>query len=345
MTILENTPDLPTLPESARRAVSQLLSGEFLGASRNIRQINDLFVTITKDLQTDSSEELVATLLATGDYLIATRGRNTPAIANAIRLALKDLDHKTSLAPGDVQALMKARRDDYNALSLRNAGLIAEFGANTFATCEVMLPFDYSSSMMIILKRLAERGRKIQLIVLESRCLDGGRPIAAEATAFGHTAVFSVDMAFSHFLRQTDAVLIGTETIFANGDCWNTIGSYPIALMAQMYQVPVYVATELIKIDPDSFVGQQKPIKPHDYSQVLNYPGSFERPDHISVAGPDLDRVPASLITGYITPHGVMPPGQIWNEAYQFLESINVSPLSTASTETEDRQSEVTASA
>src|SRR5512135_275697 len=82
---------LPSLPEAVHPLIRQLESGEFLGASRNIRQINDLFVGIVEAWPSPSAEELRATLQATGDYFIATRGRNTPAIANGVRLLLKGL--------------------------------------------------------------------------------------------------------------------------------------------------------------------------------------------------------------------------------------------------------------
>jgi ribose 1,5-bisphosphate isomerase len=327
MSSTEATPKLPELPDSARRVVAQLLGGEFLGASRNIRQINDLFVSITKELQTSSGDKLVETLLQTGEYLIATRGRNTPAIGNAIRLVLKDIDLNRTSSIAEIQAFMEARRADYNANSLKNAELMAEYGANLLSNCQVILPFDYSSSVMAILKRLAERGKKLDLVVPESRVLDGGRPIVKEAIAWGHSVSFVVDMAFSHFLRQTDAILIGAETIFANGDCWNTIGSYPIAVLARDYQIPFYVPTELIKIYPGSFIGLQKPIKEHNYSEILNYPASFEHPELVSVVSPDLDNVPADLITAYITPGGIVRPEHLWGETRNYLDSIGASVL------------------
>ena len=321
----DNIPQLPQLSASASDTIHRLLSGEFLGASRNIRQINDLFVSIAEEWIDPRADELIHTLVATGEYLIATRGRNTPAIANAIRLILRGLRSVPSSSPEDVKTLIKTRRTEYNKQSLTNAKLIAEYGANVLANSEVVLAFDYSSSIMAVLKRLADRGRQLQVIVPESRCLDGGRPIADEATACGHSITFVVDMAFGYLMPQADAVFIGAETIFANGDCWNTVGSYPVAVMAERYQVPFFVPTELIKIDPRSFVGGQRSIKPHDYAELLNYPHAFQNPELISVTALDMDRVPGSLITAYITPSGVIRPEHVWNEAKSFLESIGTS--------------------
>jgi len=325
MTISSEITRPPILPEAAQRMVAELLSGKYLGASRNIRQINDLLVCIAREWNTDSGKDLAAALCATGDYLIATRGRNTPAICNAIRLILHGIDPTTAGDVDEIRQLLETRQADLNSISLRNAELIADYGANFLAQCNVIMAFDYSSSQLAILRRLAERGSHKHIIVPESRALDGGRPIVREATACGHQVTYVVDLAFGHFLPQCDAVLIGAETITADGACWNTIGSYPIAMLAHVHQVPLYVATELIKIDPDSFAGIRRAIKCCDYSDLLKYPGSFERTELISVTAPDLEIVPANLITSYITPLGVMLPSHLRSEAQHFLESIGVS--------------------
>jgi ribose 1,5-bisphosphate isomerase len=318
-------PTLPSLPASAQTIVDQLQSGKFLGASRNIRMINDLFCAIADDWETSDAEALINAIHRTGEYFAVTRGINTPCIGNAIRFVLRSLTPEEASTVQAVRELMNARRANYNAQSLRNQQLMAEYGANLLSNVNAILPFDYSSTVQAILRKLAENGCKKRLIVPESRVLDGGRPIAREATAMGHSVVFIVDMAFSHFLREVDALLIGAESFMANGDCWNTIGSYPIAAMAHRLNIPTYVPTELIKIDPLSFTGFQKVIKPLDYSRVLDYPASFEHPELVSVTAPDLDNVPSSLIAGYITPVGVLLPQHVRSEAKAFLQSIGIS--------------------
>lgn len=316
---------LPALPAPAQAIVDQLQSGKFLGASRNIRMINDLFCAIADHWESGDAPALIAALQQTGEYFTVTRGINTPCIGNAIRFVLRGLSSDTAKSVPDVREFINGRRADYNAQSLENARRMAEYGANLLTDARVILPFDYSSTQLAILKQLAENGHKKRLIVPESRVLDGGRPIAREATGAGHSVVFIVDLAFSHFLREVDAVLIGAESFLANGDCWNTVGSYPIAVMADRLGVPTFVATELIKIDPLSFTGFQKAIKPHDYARALDYPASFDHPELVSVVAPDLDNVPASLIASYVTPSGILLPEHIRGESLAYLQSIGVS--------------------
>ena len=330
------TKSAPSLNKSVQPRLDQILSGEFLGASRNIRQINDLFCAITETWETSSSKLLIETLLATGDFLIATRGRNTPAIANAVSYFLREINWTQDITVDDIRRLVASRRTEYNAQSLNNAKIIAQFGANLLIDCDTILVHDYSSSMIAILKRLSDLGQQKRLIVTESRALNGGRPIVQEAAAMGHSICYIIDMAFSHFLPEIDAVLIGSERILANGDCWNTVGSYPIAILAHQRQIPFYVATEMIKIDPESILGVRKPIKHHDYSGVLSFPATNEYPESISFIAPDLDNVPAPIISAYITPAGVILPEHIWYEAKRFLDSIGTY-LSLPNTETQFR--------
>jgi len=316
----DSTPSLPEIPEASRMMLNRLESGESLGASLHIRQINELFCSIAEEWPTMSSRELVAALLGTGEYLNTTRGSNAPAISNSIRLVLRGLEQESGDTVADVRTFIQARRADFNAKSLRNAELMAQYGAKLLENIQVLIIFCYSSTTQAILRKLADQGHFVHLIVPESRALDGGRPVAKEATIWGHSVDYVIDVAVSHYMKKADAVLMGAESIMANGDCWNTIGCYSIAVLANMYQVPFYVATELMKIDPKSFIGYRKPFNMSDYSQILNYPESFEHAQKISVIAPELDNVPAYLINAYVTQRGVMSPAHLWVETAKFLE-------------------------
>lgn len=327
MNDLEIVKLMPKLPAATKPIIDELHSGKALGASRNIRQINDLFCVIADSWDLENANNLVKTLKETGEYFIENRGKNTPAIGNAINIVLFGIDDYSRKNVDEIKKFIHTKREEYNKRSLMNINLIANYGANLLMNCETVLPFDYSSSMLAILHEVAKRGKKLHLIIPESRDLDGGRPIVKEATEWGHSVKFVLDFAFHNYMREVDAVIIGAETIFANGDCWNTVGSYPIAILAEYFHVPFYVPTELIKIDSRSFRGELKTMKMDNYSTILDYPGSFNHPELIDVEAPALDNIPASLISSYITEVGVFPPNNLWNASLSFLESIGNSPF------------------
>jgi ribose 1,5-bisphosphate isomerase len=314
----------PGLPKQAERQLEQMYRPGNLGASRFIRQSSDLFRLVVEGWEGDDGRELVEALLDTGDYISATRGRNTPAVSNAVRVMLRGLRELRLVSVAEVAQHVHANHEAFVAEAQAIVERVAECGANLLAACDTILAFDYSSSQMAILRRLAEGGQLKHLIVPESRTLDGGRPIADEATALGFGVRFIADMAFAQFMPQVDTVLSGAETIFADGSCWNTVGSLAIAAFAAHQHIPYYVATDLMKMDPRSFEGVRRLPRPHDFAALLGYPGSFLYPDRISVEASDLDEIPPSLITSFITQEGILAPEHLGEQARQFLQLIDV---------------------
>jgi translation initiation factor 2B subunit (eIF-2B alpha/beta/delta family) len=312
----------PELSPGAQRLFEQIFSGEFLGASRNIRMINEMFCTMAEEWPT-SRPGLVEQLQVAGDFLRRTRGKNTPAIGNAIGVLLAGIDEYRTAPPDGVYAELKSRQTRFDRRSLQNVAAIADYGANLLSAARQVLAFDYSSSVQAILNRLAERGRLLRVVVPESRVIDGGRAFAVESTAAGHRVDYVPDMAFAHFLAGCDAVLIGAETIFASGEALNTIGSYALAVLAAHHHVPYYVASELIKMDTGSYVGLSREIALEDFGALMGRE-QFPHGDRLDTRAPELERIPAALIRAYIAPCGVILPQHVRAEAQRYFESLGI---------------------
>lgn len=326
MSRLDTVPAPPAVPPAAQDALGQLLRAELLGASRYIRQMNEVLSQVAKSWPAPNASELVLALRRLGDYCIATRGRNTPAIRNAVHAALAGIEEFSGHRTADVHEHLAKRMSDLNTRSAQDVATIARCGANLLVDCQTLLAFDYSSTVMAVLRELSERGQRLRVVVPESRCLDGGRPIAREAATLGHLVTYTVDMAFAHFLRRADAVLIGAESIHANGDCLNTIGSYPIAVMAQRYDVPFYVVTELTKLDAVSFFGHRSEVPSDDLAAILGCDASLGVREGLAASAPELEVVPSSLIRAYVTPTGILLPQHIRSEGSLLLHSLEIEP-------------------
>lgn len=327
MPIVDDQAGLPPLPPETQESIGIMNRGEELGASRNIRRINNIFILTAKHWQQEDPNSLIKAILGTAKYYIENRGKNTPAIGNAINLVLVGLSDIKAKTNADVLAFLESSCLAYNDNSLTNVKTIASLGANLLSSSSTILAYDYSSSQMAVLNELGKRGQKKHLIIPESRDLDGGRPIVKEATEHGHTVDFVIDMAIAHFMPRVDAVLVGAETIFANGGFWTTIGTLNTAILADYFKVPFYVPTELIKIAPYSYQGIDKTMVFDDYSSLLDYPKSFEHPELISVTAPAFDFIPPPLISSYITERGFVNPSSLGGKAKEYLMGIGVDPL------------------
>ena len=71
------------LDNKCKLDLDNIISGKYLGLSRNVRQINSLFSRICKTYGNDKSK-LLEIIKIVSDYLVVTRGKNTPSIKNAI---------------------------------------------------------------------------------------------------------------------------------------------------------------------------------------------------------------------------------------------------------------------
>ena len=85
--------------------------------------------------------------------------------------------------------------------------------------------------------------------------------------------------------------------------------------MAKNCCVPVYAATELLKVDINSITGVNRTIEHHNLDILFDYPQSFSIPERVSVVVPLVDWIPASCLEAYITDFGVVNPSVIWTHA------------------------------
>ena len=305
------------LDKKCKLDLDNIISGKYLGLSRNVRQINSLFSRICKTYGNDKSK-LLETIKIVSDYLITTRGKNTPSIKNAIDLIFVESKSYNDLDVYEISKHIISRTDQLNKDSILNADKIASYGAKLLENSKLILAFDYSSSVINVLSKLADNKKIATIIVPESRILNGGFPIANEVIKMGHKVEFIFDMAFCEKIKDTDAVLIGAESFDINGDCWNTIGSYPISLVASNYKVPVYVPTEFIKFNYKSLKNIEKEIIPDNYKDAFDISKVVRNSKHISFFCKELEKVPAKYLKYYITPIGNITPGKMDTEINKY---------------------------
>ena len=298
------------LEKKCKLDLDNIISGKYLGLSRNVRQINSLFSRICKTYVNDKIK-LLEIIKIVSDYLIATRGKNTPSIKNAIDLIFVDSKSYDDLDIYEISKHIISRTDQLNKDSILNADKIASCGAKLLAKSKLIVAFDYSSSVINVLRKLADKNNIATIIVPESRILNGGFPIAKEVIKMGHNVEFIFDMGFCEKIKDIDAVLIGAESFDINGDCWNTIGSYPISIVAKNYKIPVYVPTEFIKFNYKSLENIEKKIISDDYKDSFDISKDVRNSKNISFYCNELEKVPAKYLKYYITPIGNIRPGKL----------------------------------
>ncbi len=316
----EKKADLPRLPDRAKEILNAIQSGEILGASRSIRLINEVFQLHVDRYQGESGDQLVGEIRAWADYLIETRGALSPAVGNAIRVVLADLEGETAGMPvSEVQEFLRARTEDFNRQSEANVQKIAEVGANLLRDGDRVLAYDYSSTVTAILRIVSEQSKQLMVVIPESRSLDGGRPILEEVVKLKHTALFTTDVAMGHELKDCSAVLVGVESLTADGGFWNTVGTCSLAVLAKYHGVPFYATTELLKFDVRSLEGRFRQVPRIDISHLFTEIHPLIDNDTVVAQIDDLEFTPGDLVTCYLTEAGITAPAQVKPESKKAL--------------------------
>jgi ribose 1,5-bisphosphate isomerase len=313
------TSHLPALPARAEEILRKILNGEILGASRSIRLINQAFC-----IQADESRDVSGLTLAShirqwADYLVQTRGALSPAVGNAIQIVLKGLEKASADdRVDDVRSFLHIQVEAYNQRSIENVQKIAQIGANLLADGQTVMAYDYSSSVTQVLSKAAENGKRLKVVIPESRALNGGLPILREILPCGHDVLFTVDAAMGQELKRCQAVLVGAESLTADGGFWTTIGTCSAAILAQYHRVPFYVPTELIKFDLRSQRGVYRSVERVDLP-IFDFQDLASLPERVKVECDDLEYTPRELVTAYITEQGLLPPEAMFGEFQKMM--------------------------
>lgn len=198
--------------------------------------------------------------------------------------------------PARVAAVLEARRAQMAADQLNAA-------REALARAVAVVTLSYSATVAAIVTALPGIER---VVVGEGRPGLEGRRLAEAARDVGKTVELVTDAQLAHFTAQSDAVLLGADTVCRDLAVVNKVGSLAAALGAARGGVPSLVAADSFKINP-MVTGQTVPLEEMDPAEVW--------PEH-----PELCRsiyfeaVPVDLIHAFITEKGVLTPEQMAGE-------------------------------
>ncbi|HEY8133279.1 MAG TPA: S-methyl-5-thioribose-1-phosphate isomerase [Thermoanaerobaculia bacterium] len=162
-----------------------------------------------------------------------------------------------------------------------------------------------------VIRAAVEQGKRIAVFAGETRpYLQGARLTAWELHQEGIDVTLITDSMAGHFFQQRkfDAVVVGADRIAANGDTANKIGTYTLAVLANVHGIPFYVAAPISTVDLATADGSAIPIEERSAREVTDIGGSRIAPDGVAVRHPAFDVTPAKLITAIITDRGVLRP-------------------------------------
>ena len=158
-------------------------------------------------------------------------------------------------------------------------------------------------------------GKAIRVLADETRpYLQGMRLTAWELHRDGIPVEIIPDVAVGHLFakRAIDLAIVGADRIARNGDVANKIGTYGVACLAHLHDVPFYVAAPWSTVDRACASGDAIPIEHRSAHEVTHLRvGDSEialAPDGVSARHPAFDVTPARYVRAIFTERGVAAP-------------------------------------
>lgn len=180
-----------------------------------------------------------------------------------------------------------------------------------------IITHSYSETCSRILLGCVKKG--IRVFATESRPLYEGRKTATILQQGGIDVTLITDAEAGYFMPEAQMVLVGADTILADGSVVNKMGTYLIALAAMEEQAAFYVAADSWKIRLESGGPELEEKNP---AEVLDTDAE------IPVKNVCFDITPAKLIKSFLTEDGAVAPeaaksmGEKWRKVLRGMREI-----------------------
>ncbi|MDF9745714.1 ribose 1,5-bisphosphate isomerase [Natrinema salsiterrestre] len=247
------------------------------------------------------------------------------SLPNALRYVLRGMDGDTV---ADLRASTIARAEAFQRDLAQAQETLGEIGANRLQDGDVVMTHCHSTDALSCIEAALEDGKALEAIVKETRPRKQGHITARQLREWGVPVTLIVDNAARRYLDRTDHVLVGADSIAADGSVINKIGTSGLAVNARERGVPLMVAAQTIKLHPDTMTGHTVEIELRDESEVLTGEErasivdsestggdegdrSPETDGALTVENPAFDVTPARYVDAIVTERGQFPPESI----------------------------------
>ncbi|MFB6270516.1 MAG: ribose 1,5-bisphosphate isomerase [Halobacterium sp.] len=279
---------------------------EVRGAATIARAATDALETQARESDADSPAEFREQLRTAARTLRDTRP-TAVSLPNALRFVLNEMDGDTvaDLRASTIEATERFRdqldraQDDLGAI-----------GANRLRDGDTIMTHCHSTDALACVEAALDDGKHIEAVVKETRPRKQGHITAKQLREWDVPVTMVVDNAARRYLDDVDHVLVGADSIAADGSVINKIGTSMLAVSARERGVPVMVAAQTLKLHPDTLTGHTVEIEMRDETEVLS---DDERADigDVDVENPAFDVTPPRYVDAIVTERGQFPPESV----------------------------------
>jgi ribose 1,5-bisphosphate isomerase len=293
-------------------AVEKIRSMEVRGAGRIARfAVSTVSDQVSKSDKTDLAD-LKSDLMKIFQTLNASRP-TAVSLKNSLRYIYQHSLAQFQEDKGTAEDLRNRVMEACSSFIEKSEGAvkkIGELGSDRIQDGSTLQTHCNSQLALSAIIEAHNQGKSIKVFASESRPWYQGHLTVRELAEANVHVTLIVDSAVRYFMEKVDAVFVGADTILADGELINKIGTSQIALAAKEFGVPFYVCAETYKFSPDSLFNPDHEviIEERDPAEVVPDQNSFKG---INIANPVFDRTPPEYITEYITEIGAFKPSKV----------------------------------
>lgn len=295
-----------------KKDAERIKSLEIQGATNVCLSACDFLNSFAQRIQATNKKEILEQLYKAKDVLIDIRPTE-PAMKNGLKYILKKLELEAdSISLSDIPLKVQQYKEKYHKRLLNSKEKIAKIGANRIPYKDpegfTVMTHCHSTIVSAILIEAKKQGREFKVINTETQPKLQGRKTTKELLEENIEVIHIVDSAMrwavNHF--EVDLILIGADSITSEGTVLNKIGSRLLALVAHEEHVPFYVASPLLKYNPETSFGLLEKIEMRPPNEIWENP-----PEGVQVINPAFETVSRRYIDGIITEAGIFAPSYI----------------------------------
>ena len=291
----------------------KIKSLEIQGASNVAISAIDFLNNYAKRLKCENIETCFKKLYEAQAILIDTRPTE-PAMKNGLKYIMNKLEQeKDSIIPKYISDIIEKYKNLYYDMIQKAKKKIAEIGARRFPSTDnnfTVFTHCHSSLVTAILLEAKNQDKSFKVINTETQPRLQGRKTSQKLLRAGIEVIHVVDSAMRWAVKhyQVDIIIIGADSITSEGTIINKIGSRLLALVAHEEHVPFYVASPLLKYNPETNLGILETIEMRDPQEIWENP-----PEGIKILNPAFETVSRRYIDGLITEAGIFASSHVPN--------------------------------
>jgi len=285
---------------------ADIASMEIRGAATIAGAAAEALAAQAEGTDADSAEALRSEVRAAARHLHDTRP-TAVSLPNALRYVLQR-------AEGDsverVRTSVTVATEEFCTQLDRAQSDLGEVGANRLRDGDTVMTHCHSTDALACIEAAVEQGKDLSAVVKETRPRNQGHITAEALREMDVPVTLVVDSAARRYLDDADHVVVGADSIAADGSVINKIGTSGLAVNARERGVPIMVAAQTIKLHPATLTGHTVAIEMRNEHEIIDDGARAEIGD-ISVENPAFDVTPPRYIDAIVTERGQFPPESI----------------------------------